>query len=209
MTRVLLADDHALFREGVRLLLERAGFAVVGEASDGTQAVELTASLAPDVLVLDMSMPKLNGVEAARLIRRSNPAVKMVLLTMCRDEGELLEALRACVNGCVLKEHAAKELIHAIREAARGAFYLAPDIPGTIIQALADNTRLASQSLSPREKEVVTLIAEGKSNREIAAQLVLSPKTVESHRSRIMQKLSISQTAQLVCYAVREHLIKA
>jgi len=209
MTRVLLADDHALLREGVRLLLERSGFEVVGEASDGAQAVELTASLAPDVLVLDMSMPKLNGVEAARLIRHGNPSVKMVLLTMHRDEGELLEALRAGVNGCVLKEHAAQELVHAIRETARGAFYLAPDIPGTIIQALADNTRLASQSLSPREKEVVKLIAEGKSNREIAAQLLLSPKTVESHRSRIMQKLSINQTAQLVCYAVREHLIKA
>src|SRR5690606_23196605 len=205
MTRVLLADDHALFREGVRLLLERSGFVVVGEASDGAQAVELTASLSPDVLVLDMSMPKLNGVDAARLIRRSNPDVKMVLLTMYRDEGELLGALRAGVNGCVLKEHAAHELIHAIREAARGAFYLAPDIPGTIIQALADNTRLASQSLSPREKEVVKLIAEGKSNREIAAQLLLSPKTVESLRSRIMQKLSIHQTELLVCIASRSH----
>lgn len=209
MTRVLLVDDHTLFREGVRLLLERAGFAVVGEADNGAQAVQMTDKLEPDVLILDLSMPILGGVETARLIRHSNQAVKIVLLTMYRDEVELLEALRAGVNGCVLKAHAASELVHAIKEAARGAFYLAPDIPSTIIQALAHNTRLASQSLSPREKQVVTLIAEGKSNREIAKTLVLSPKTVESHRSRIMQKLSLSQTAELVCYAVRQHLIKA
>lgn len=209
MTSILLADDHALFRAGVRLLLEREGFSVVGEAVDGPEAVRLAAELSPDVVLLDLSMPGLTGIEVARLIRSTRSKTKIIMLSMYDDEAFMLEALHAGINGFVLKARSSMELVFAIREAMRGAFYLGPDIPKTVIDALTNNTSLPSQSLSAREKQVVSLVATGASTKEIGLQLGLSPKTIESHRSRIMQKLGFTQTSQLVRYAVRLQLIKA
>ena len=209
MTGVLIADDHALFRAGVRLLLEREGFEVLGEAADGPATVRLAAELSPDVILLDLSMPGLTGIEAAQLIRSAQSKTKIIMLTMYNDEAFMLEALHAGMSGFVLKARSAIELVFAIREAIRGAFYLGPDIPKTVIDALTNNTSLPSQSLSTREKQVVGLVSMGVSTKQIGVQLGLSPKTIESHRSRIMQKLGFTQTSQLVRYAVRLQMIRA
>lgn len=204
MTSVLLADDHALFREGVRELLEKEGFDVVGEAKDGVEAVRLAEELHPDVIVLDLSMPGLNGIEAAQQLRQKAAGARIILLTMYEEEEYMLEALRVGVNGYVLKRQTEADLVQTIRMVAEGAFYLGPHIPQAVLDALTNNTQLASDSLTDREWQVVELIAEGRTTNEIARELNLSPKTIESHRSRIMQKLNLDQTAQLVSYAVKQ-----
>ncbi|MEX0902939.1 MAG: response regulator transcription factor [Pseudohongiellaceae bacterium] len=207
MIRILIADDHTLFREGVRLLLEREGFCVVGEAADGEEAVRLAQQLEVDVHVLDFGMPVLNGIDAAREIRRKDPEAKMVLLTMYQDETYVLEALRAGFAGYVFKAQTDSDLVHTLREVAQGALYLGPNIPQSVIEVLTSNTQSA-ESLTERERQVVDLIADGKTSKQIAQVLGLSPKTIESHRSRIMQKLNFEQSTQLVCYAVRTQLSK-
>ena len=207
MINVLLADDHPLFREGVRLLLEQEGFNVVGEASDGAEAVALAEQLSPDVITLDLSMPVLNGIQAAQKIR-SRTKAKIILLTMYEDEEYMVEALRVGVNGYVLKMQTESELAYTINVVAEGAFYLGPNIPPSVIEALTNKDKVVSNPITAREQQVIDLIAEGLSTREIAKSLGLSPKTVESHRSRIMQKLHFKQTSQLVCYAVRSQLSK-
>jgi DNA-binding NarL/FixJ family response regulator len=209
MTRILLADDHALYREGLRLLLEREGLSVIGEAADGGEAVQLTLELLPDVILLDLSMPVLNGIEAARKIRKALPEAKIVLLTMHEEEACILEALKVGVSGYVFKTQTDRDLIHTIEVVADGAFYLGPNIPHSVIDALTHNPSHASEALTEREQQVVDLIANGKTSREIAEVLHLSPKTIESHRSRIMQKLKLEQTTQLVCYAVRAQMHRA
>ena len=208
MTSVLLADDHALFREGVRLLLKSEGFDVVGEASDGAEAVRLAKELAPDVIVMDLNMPVLNGIEAAQKIRKTIDGAKIILLTMYEDEEYMLEALRMGVNGYVLKSQTNSDLAQTIRMVAEGAFYLGPNIPQSVIDALTNNTQLSSETLTEREWLVIELIAEGNTTVEIARALGLSPKTIESHRSRIMQKLNFDQTSQLVSYAVRSQMAR-
>lgn len=209
MTGILIADDHALFRAGVKLLLEREGFSVVGEAADGPATVRLAAELLPDVVLLDLSMPGLTGIEVARSIRSAQSKAKIIMLTMYDDEAFILEALQAGMSGFVLKARSALELVFAIREAMRGSFYLGPDIPKSVIDALTNNTSLPSQSLTARERQVVGLVSMGASTKEIGVELGLSPKTIESHRSRIMQKLGFTQTSQLVRYAVRLQMIRA
>ena len=206
MIRILLADDHALYREGLRLLLEREGLEIIGEAADGGEAVRLTFELLPDVVVMDLSMPVYNGIEATAKIRKALPNAKIVLLSMHEDEGSILEALKVGVNGYVFKSQTDRDLIHTIEVVANGAFYLGPNIPHSVIDALTHNNSQVSEALTEREQQVVDLIANGKTSREIAEILHLSPKTIESHRSRIMQKLKLHQTTELICYAVRAQM---
>jgi two-component system response regulator NreC len=206
MTRILLADDHTLYREGLKLLLEREGLTVVGEAADGGEAVRLALELLPDVTLMDLSMPVYNGIEAAARIRKALPDAKIVLLTMHEDEVTILEALKVGVSGYVFKTQTDRDLIHTIEVVTNGAFYLGPNIPHSVIDALTRNYSPGSEALTEREQQVVDLIADGKTSREIAGILHLSPKTIESHRSRIMQKLKFEQMPQLICYAVRAQM---
>jgi two-component system, NarL family, response regulator NreC len=203
-TSVVLADDHAVVREGVKLLLEMEGFDVVGQAADGLEAVRLVRDLNPDIAVLDRSMPLLNGVDAAREIRQFCPRTRLILLTMDNDENHLLEALRAGFRGCVLKSYEARELVEAIRTVMRGSTYLHPGLSHVVVEAFIARTAIQPDPLSPRERQVLQLLAEGKKTREVAALLCVSIKTAESHRTRIMKKLGIKETAGLVRYALRQ-----
>ena len=207
--QVLLADDHQIVRQGLRSLLERAGFEVVGEAIDGREAVLLAAEKHPDVAILDLAMPALNGVDAAREMLRNSDSLKVILLTMHTEDPYVLEALRAGVSGYVLKTQAVDELAQAIREVARGAIYLSPDVSRAVVHAYRSKTEVPLDPLSPRERQVLQLVAEGKSTKEVAAILGVSVKTAESHRSRIMSKLDIHETATLVRYAIRNGIAQA
>jgi DNA-binding NarL/FixJ family response regulator len=202
--RIVVADDHAVVRDGVKLLLEIEGFEVVGQAADGLEAVRLVRELKPEIAVLDRSMPLLNGVEAAREIRQCCPETRLILLTMDTDENHLLEALRAGFRGCVLKSYEAKELVLAIRAVMRGGTYLHPGLSHVVVEAYISRTELQNDPLSPRERQVLQLLAEGKKTREVAALLCVSVKTAESHRARIMKKLDVKETAGLVRYALRQ-----
>jgi DNA-binding NarL/FixJ family response regulator len=206
--QVLLADDHQIVRQGLKGLLEREGFKVVGEATDGREAVRLAGKNHPDVAVIDLVMPALNGVDAAREMLRSAPRLKAILLTMHTEDPYVLEALRAGVSGYVLKTQAADDLVQAIREVTRGSIYLSPGISRTVVDAYRSKTDLPPDPLSPREREVLQLVAEGKTTKEVAAILGISVKTAESHRTRIMSKLNIHETAGLVRYAIRRGLIQ-
>lgn len=196
-----------MFREGVKALLEREGMDVAGEAGDGREAVRLVRELRPDVATLDLNMPVMNGLEAARELGKSAPGTRTVLLTMFGESAYVLEALRAGVRGYVLKAQAASDLISAIRQVMGGAIYLSPGISEVVIDAL---TRPVSPAdpLTDRERQVLQLVAEGRTTKGIAAVLGLSAKTAESHRNRIMRKLDIHATAGLVRYAIRRGLIK-
>jgi two-component system response regulator NreC len=205
--RVVLADNHALVRQGLKALLEREGFQVVGEASDGQEAVRLVASVRPEITILDISMPILNGIDAARELHKSSPS-KTILLTRHDEEQYVTEALRAGVKGYVLKSQAATDLVHAIREVCRGGIYLSPNISRTVVEALLSKAELPADPLTSRERQVLQLVGEGKSSKEVAAVLGISLKTAESHRTRLMQKLDIHETASLVRYAIRRGLIQ-
>jgi two-component system, NarL family, response regulator NreC len=207
--QVLLADDHTLVRQGLRVLLEREGFAVVAEASDGHEAVRLAGEHHPHVAVVDLVMPLLNGVDAVREIQRVSPETKTIILTMLSENQYILEALKSGAKGFVMKTHASEDLVQAIREAARGRTYLSPEVSQTVVQAYQDKVDLRPEPLSPRERQVLQLIAEGKSTKEVAAVLGISVKTAETHRTRIMEKLDIHETAGLVRYAIRRGLTQA
>lgn len=206
--RIVLADDHPMFREGLHALLEREGFEVVGEASDGRDAVRLVRELNPDVVVLDLAMPNLNGVGAAREIHRRAPRTHTILLTMFEDDAYVLEALQAGIRGYVLKSQAAEDLVAAVREVLRSSVYLSPGISRTVVDAYLHRTDLPHDPLSDRERQVLQLVAEGNTTKEVARILGVSVKTAESHRSRIMQKLDIHDTAGLVRCAIRRGIIK-
>jgi two-component system, NarL family, response regulator NreC len=206
--RILLADDHVVVRQGLKALLEREGFEVVGEASDGHEAVQLAKDRSPDVAVLDLSMPLLNGIDAAREVCQASPRTKTILLTIHTEDPYVVQALRAGVRGYVVKNQAAADLVQAIREVLRGAVYLSPGISRTVVDAYLAKTDLPPDPLTAREREVLQLVAEGKTTKEIAQLLGVSAKTAESHRTRIMQKLNIHETAGLVRYAVRQGLIQ-
>lgn len=208
-TRVLLADDHALVRQGLKELLERQGFQVVCEASDGQETSRLAAKAQPDVAIIDISMPVLNGVDAAREVAKSSPKTKVILLTQHDEDQYVTEALRAGARGYVLKNQAADDLVHAIREVCRGSVYLSPSISRTVVDAFLSKTYESTDPLSGRERQVLQLVGEGKSTKDIAAQLGISVKTAESHRARLMRKLDIHETASLVRYAIRRGLIQA
>jgi DNA-binding NarL/FixJ family response regulator len=208
-TRVLLADDHALIRQGLKALLEKQGIQVVTEASDGQEAVRLAEKAQPEIAILDITMPLLNGVDAARELMKSTPRIKVILLTQHDEDQYVTEALRAGVKGYVLKSQAADDLIHAIREVCKGSVYLSPSISRAVVDAYLSKTYVSPDPLSTRERQVLQLVGEGKSTKDIAMQLGISVKTAESHRARLMRKLDIHETASLVRYAIRRGLIQA
>jgi two-component system, NarL family, response regulator NreC len=207
-TRVLLADDHALIRQGLKALLETQGFQVVGEASDGQESLHLAEKTRPDVAILDISMPVLNGVDAARQLKKISPNVKIVLLTQHDEDQYVTEALRVGAKGYVLKSQAANDLVQAIREVCRGSVYLSPSISRTVVDAYVSKTYVSTDPLSGRERQVLQLVGEGKSTKDVAMTLGISVKTAESHRARLMKKLDIHETASLVRYAIRRGLIQ-
>lgn len=207
--RILLADDHVIVRQGLRALLDRERLEVVGEASDGREAVKLATTLKPDLAVLDLAMPLINGMEAAREILKSDPRTKVILLTMHTEDRYILEALRAGVSGYVVKTRAAGDLLQAIREVHRGNFYLSPGISRVVVEAFLAKGDSPPDPLTSRERQVLQLIAEGKTTKQAAALLDISVKTAESHRTHIMQKLDIHETAGLVRYAIRLGLTQA
>lgn len=208
-TRVLLADDHVIVRDGIKITLEANGFQIIGEASEGREAVQMVRDLNPDVAVFDVSMPGLNGVDAARLAIHEKPGLKVVLLTVHTENEYVDEALKAGVCGYVLKKQATADLIRAIREVSLGNIYLSPGISRAVMEAFRSGTQLASRTLTAREREVLQLIAEGRTTKEIGGVLGISVKTAETHRSRVMDKLEIRDTAGLVRYAIRMGLITA
>jgi DNA-binding NarL/FixJ family response regulator len=206
--RILLADDHTLVRQGLRALLEREGLEVVAEAGDGQAAVRVARERCPDVAVLDFSMPLLNGRDAAREILRACPRTRAILLTMHSEDQYVLDALQAGVKGYVLKAQASEDLVRAIHEVQRGMMYLSPGVSQAVVDASLNKAELPRDPLTSREREVLQLVAEGKSTKEIAKLLAISFKTAESHRTRIMKKTDIHETAGLVRYAVRRGLIQ-
>jgi DNA-binding NarL/FixJ family response regulator len=207
--RVLLADDHDVVRQGFRALLEREGVEVVGEAANGREAIRLAEELEPDVAVLDLSMPGLNGLDAARTMLQSRPKLGVVLLTMHTEEQHVVAALRAGVRGYVVKTQAADALTHAIRQVAEGFTYLSPSVTQVVVNAYLAGREAPPNPLTPRECEVLQLVAEGRTTKEIATLLDLTVKTAESYRARIMEKLDIHDTAGLVRYAIRRGVIQA
>lgn len=206
--QVLLADDHPMVREGFKALLEQEGYHVVGEASDGHEAVRLARMLHPDVAVLDLSMPLLNGLQAAQEILHVSSRTRTILLTMHTEDQYVLEAVRAGIRGYVVKQQAAMDLVQAIREVASGAMYLSPTVSQAIIRAYLSKTDLPSDPLSLRERQVLQLVAEGKTTKEVARILGISAKTAETHRDHIMKKLDLHETAGLVRYAIRRGVIQ-
>jgi len=204
--RVLLADDHLVVRQGLKALLEHHGLRVVGEASDGRAALQLTQQLRPDVAVLDIAMPVLNGLDAAREIGRACSDTRIVLLTALMDERWVLEALRNGVLGFVLKTQPEEELLQAIQAVCRGALYVSPGVSQAVLEALRTGSAGPAGPLTQRERQVLQLVAEGKSMKQIAAILEISVKTAEFHRQRVMEKLDIHDTAGLVRYAIRAGL---
>jgi DNA-binding NarL/FixJ family response regulator len=207
--RILLADDHAILRAGLRALLEfQPGFMVVGEAENGRQALRLTRERTPDLVLMDVSMPDLNGIDAARQLRSDHPEVKVLALSMYSNRQFIEGMLAAGVSGYLLKDCVMDELIDAIRTVARGQTYLSPKIAGTVVRGYLD--RLSNGEPSPgglltaREREVLQLVAEGFATREIAERLHVSPKTVETHRRNLMDKLNLHSVAELTKFAIRE-----
>jgi DNA-binding NarL/FixJ family response regulator len=208
MTRVLLADDHKILRQGLRTLLEQEkDIHVVGEAENGRTSVKLAGELAPDVVIMDVAMPDLNGIDATRRITESEPRTRVLALSMHSDGRYVKGMLQAGARGYILKDCAAEELTRAIRAVMADQVYVSPGVTGTIVddyvrQLSAETDEPAT--LTPREREVLQLLAEGASTANIAAELHLSVKTIETHRKRIMDKLSLRSIAELTKYAIRE-----
>jgi DNA-binding NarL/FixJ family response regulator len=210
MLRLLLADDHGVVRSGLRVLLERQqGIAVVAEAEDGVEALERTLAARPDVAVLDVAMPRMTGLQAAREIKAHAPATHVLLLSMHEDEQYLLDALRAGASGYVLKRAADTDLIEAVRAVAAGEPFVSPGARRRAVAELLEQAADGpSDPLSPRELEVVKLIAEAHTNRQIAEVLNVSEKTVESHRANVLAKLGMRDRVELVRYAIRRGLVE-
>jgi len=208
--RIIIADDHRLFRQGLKSLLEaRSDLEVVGEAADGLQLLDLLNQSPPDIILLDISMPNLRGIEAVHEIKRSYPRVKILILTMHKDKQYLEQAISAGARGYLLKEDTDTELFTAIEKIRRGRIYVSPNLLEELTEdwvlTLHDesNASLKIEQLTVREKEVLKLIAEGKGNKEIADLLFISTRTVERHRANIMQKLDAKKTADLVRHAIQ------
>jgi two-component system response regulator NreC len=213
LIRILLADDHAVIRRGLRLVLEeQEGFQVVGEAGDGREALRLAEALTPDVVVMDVTMPNLNGIEAARQICAKFPGIAIVVLSMHSDEGYVLRALRAGARGYLLKEAPVGDFINAIHSVVAGKAFFSPVVSHMLVEEyvrqLQDRDITDSyELLTAREREILQLVAEGKSNKDIAVLLNLSLHTVETHRSNLMEKLGLHSVPELILYAVRKGVI--
>lgn len=210
--RILIADDHAVVRSGIRLLLEREpGLTVVAEAGDGAEAVELALREKPTICVLDVSMPKLTGLQATRTIRQHLPDTAVLILSMHEDERYLFEALRAGASGYVLKREADQVLVNAVRAVAAGESFLTNAAEASLVRSWQEEPgrQAPDEPLTAREQEVLKLIAEAHTNKEIAAVLHLSEKTVESHRGNLLRKLGMRDRVELVRYAIRRGLIEA
>ncbi|MDO9355702.1 MAG: response regulator transcription factor [Solirubrobacteraceae bacterium] len=210
--RVMIADDHGVVRSGIRLLLEREpGIAVVGEACDGAEAVELAIRERPDLCVLDVAMPKLTGLQATRTIKQHLPDTAVLILSMHEDERYLFEALKAGASGYVLKREADRVLVDAVRSVAAGGSFLTNAAEASLVRSWAEEPgrQAPDEPLTAREQEVLKLIAEAHTNKEIAAVLQLSEKTVESHRGNLLRKLGMRDRVELVRYAIRRGLIEA
>jgi DNA-binding NarL/FixJ family response regulator len=211
--RVLLADDHTLMRRGLRLIVEQQpDLVVVGEAEDGRQAAALSASLKPDVAVLDIGMPNLNGIEAAKQITDGESGAAVVILSMHADETYILRALKAGARGYLLKDSAEADLVRAIQSVAEGKSFFSPVVSKVLLEDYVKKLqRTGSEDsydlLTPREREILQLVAEGKSNKEVANLLHLSVYTVETHRANIMEKLKLKSVPELILYAVRKGII--
>jgi two-component system, NarL family, response regulator NreC len=211
--RILLADDHQLMRSGVRLMLEReADLAVVGEASDGREAVSMAKTLKPEVVVMDIGMPNLNGIEAAHQMTQDNPQLAIVMVSMHSDESYVLRALKAGARGYLLKDSAEADLIKAVHAVGSGKSFFSPVVSKMLLDDYVrklkrSGTEDAYDLLTPREREILQLIAEGKSNKDVANLLDLSVYTVESHRSNLMEKLNLRGLPELILYAVRKGII--
>jgi two-component system response regulator NreC len=211
--RVLIADDHGVVRHGLRALLEKSPeVVVVGEAADGREAVRLAEELHPNIVVMDIAMPRLNGIDAAAQIIGRDPDIKVIILSMHSDEGYILRALSAGAKGFLLKESAEGDILPAVQTVGQGKPYFSPVITSTLLDEYLQTMKKhkvgdSYDLLTDREKEVLQLLAEGKSNKEVASVLNLSPHTVESHRTNLMQKLNLHNTAEIVLYAVRKNII--
>ena len=211
--RVLIADDHDLFRTGLRSLLEEQGVIIVGEAASGAEAVRLVRELAPEVVVMDLNMPEMTGVEATRRIAASAPLTRVLVLTISDQDGDVLDAIVAGACGYLLKDSTIQELIRGIEAAAVGEALISPHIAGKVLQRVraasphSDLEKAIRAELSEREVEVLKLIANGKDNAEIAGELHISPKTVKNHISNILMKLQIENRIQAAVYAVRSGIV--
>ncbi|MCU1240021.1 MAG: LuxR family transcriptional regulator [Candidatus Acidoferrum typicum] len=205
--RVVLADDHVLVRQSLKSLLEGEGFQVVGEASDGNEAIRRVNSMHPDIAVMDISMPILNGVEVAREVRLSSPKTKSILLTQHDERQYIFEALEAGVKGYVLKSQAFGDLVQAIKQVSRGQPYFSPGVSAAVVEVFHSKSERRNL-LTARERQVLQLIAEGESTKDVASLLGITVKTAESHRTALMKKLDIHEIASLVLYAVRRGIVK-
>jgi DNA-binding NarL/FixJ family response regulator len=209
-TRILLVDDHKILRDGIcSLLKEYDDMEVVGEAADGRTAIRLVEELSPDVVIMDISMPDVNGIDATRKIISDRPKVKIIALSMHYDKQFISEIFKAGASGYLIKESAFDELEHAVRVVMDGKTYINPQIASLVVESLVTQSTPSAQALSlltQREREVLQLIAEGKSTKQIARDLNVSAKTVESHRRQVMAKLNIRNVAELTKYAIREGL---
>lgn len=211
--RVLLAEDHTIVRKGLRSLLDaEAGIEVVGEADDGRQAVEKARQSLPDLVLMDITMPVLNGLEATRQIKKLLPQTRVLVLTVHTSEEYIIQILQAGASGYVIKHAAVEELIAAITAVSQGATFISPSLPGASVESYSRQVEAIAAKdgyarLTDREREVLQLVAEGRSNRAIAQLLHITVKTVETHRSHVMEKLNIRSTAELTRYAIRKGVI--
>jgi two-component system response regulator NreC len=212
--RILLADDHTILRAGLKMMLNaQPDMEVIGEAQDGRQALHEAQRLQPDVILMDITMPDMNGIEATKQIKRAQPEIKVLILTMHEHDEYIFQALRAGASGYMLKEAADTELITALHVVQSGQFYLSPAAQSVMVGDYLQRVRTGEEkdsysSLTEREREILKLVAEGYTNNQIAERLVISPKTVDTHRTHIMDKLNLHSRAELVKYAMRRGLLE-
>jgi DNA-binding NarL/FixJ family response regulator len=211
--KIIIAEDHTILRDGLRALLStQKEFEVIGEAGDGREAIRVVDKLEPDLVLIDLSMPKLNGMEAIHEIKRRNPQIKVIALTVHKNEEYILAALEAGANGYVLKDASQDELFMAIQYVMAGKKYLSPTISEKIVEVFLENRKVGKEfsawdTVTSREKEILKLIAEGYKNKDIADHLFISIKTVEKHRSNLMKKLDLHNTAALTTYAIEKKIV--
>lgn len=205
--KILLADDHTIVRQGLKLILSaHPDLQVIGEAANGKEAVELASKLKPDVILMDVAMPDLNGIEATRRIVEAQPRLKVLVLSMHKEAVYVREILRAGARGYILKDAIDTELLSAVRSVAKGDGYISPAVSGALLSDYRKDVNDPADLLSAREREVLQLIAEGKTNKEVAGKLNLSVYTVDSHRGKIMEKLNLHSTGELVRFAIKHGL---